>query len=92
MSSQGAQILRARLEQQEHWRQAEAVRNGGQPAVDPDAWELEELGEGLRLYATREQHRRVVNGHDELVVERFTKRLVDGRWETTYEVERARPL
>jgi uncharacterized caspase-like protein len=92
VNSQGAQTLRARLEQQEHWRQAEAVRNGGQPAVDPDAWELEELGEGVRLYATREQHRRVVNGQDELVVERFTKRLVDGRWEISFEVEKARSL
>lgn len=92
MDSKGAQTLRARLEQQEHWRQAEAVERGEQPATDPDAWDLEELKEGLRLYGIREEHRQLVDGRPALVIQRLTKRLVDGRWDTVYEVERTRWL
>ncbi len=92
MDSKGAQTLRARLEQQEHWRQADAVQRGEQPAIDPDAWDLEGLTEGLRLYSIREEHRELVDGRPALVIQRLTKRLVDGRWETAYEVERTRWL
>ena len=92
MSSHGAQTLQARLEQQAHWRQAPAVQRGDQSATDPDAWELEELREGLRLYNVREQHREVVDGRPALVIQRLTKRLVDGRWERFYDVEKVRPL
>jgi hypothetical protein len=92
MDSKGAQTLRARLEQQEHWRQADAVQRGDQPATDPDAWDLEGTTEGLRLYSTREEHRELVDGRPALVIQRLTKRLVDGRWETVYEVERTRWL
>ena len=53
--------------------------------------ELEELRDGLRLYRVREQHREVVEGRRVLVIRRLTKRLVDGRWETVYEVEHVRP-
>jgi hypothetical protein len=90
VDSQGAKALQARLEQQAHWRQAAAVQRGEQPATDPDAYELEELGDKLRLYRTREQHRDVVDGQPALVIQRLTKRLVDDRWETVYEVERVR--
>lgn len=92
MDANGAQTLRARLEQQEHWRQADAVARGEQSATDPDAWDLDELGDGVRLYDIREEHRQVVDGQPVLVIQRMTKRLVDGRWETVYEVERTRPL
>ena len=92
MSSQGARTLQARLEQQAHWRQAPAVQRGDQSATDPDAWELEELREGLRLYNVREQHREVVDDRPALVIQRLTKRLVDERWATVYEIERVRPL
>jgi uncharacterized caspase-like protein len=92
MDANGAQTLRARLEQQEHWRQAEAVAHGEQPATDPDAWELDELGDGVRLYDIREEHRQVIDGQPVLVIQRMTKRLVNGRWDTVYEVERTRPL
>jgi hypothetical protein len=92
MDSNGAQALTARLEQQEHWRQAQAVERGDQPPTDPDTWELEELREGLRLYKVREEARRIVDGRPALVMQRLTKRLVEGRWETVYEVERIRPL
>jgi len=92
MDATGAQRLRTRLEDQEHWRRAEAVTRGQLPRVDPDATDLEEIGDGIRLYGTREEHRRLVDGVPSLVVERLTKRLVDGSWHTVYEVERVRPL
>jgi hypothetical protein len=92
MDSKGAQTLRARLEQQEHWRQAEAVERGEQPATDPDVWDLEELGEAFRGYGIREEHREQVDGRPALVIQRLTKRLVGGWWTTAYEFERIRWL
>jgi len=92
MDGNGAKALSARLEQQEHWRQAHAVARGEQSATDPDAWELDELGDGVRLYSTREEHRQVVDGQAVLVIQRMTKHLVDDRWDTLYEVERTRSL
>ena len=50
MDAAGAGELQRRIEEHQHWRQAEAVRDGRQPAADPDAQELEEIGDGLRLY------------------------------------------
>jgi hypothetical protein len=85
------QTLEGRLAQQAHWQQATAVQLGEQPATDPDAYELEELKEGLRLYSTREQQRRTVEGRRVLVTQRLTKRLADGRWTTVYETEHVRP-
>ena len=52
MDANGARELSKRLEAQEHWRQAAAVRRGEQSATDPDAQDLEELGEGIRRYGT----------------------------------------
>jgi len=92
MESGSARTLLARLEQQAHWERADAVRRGEQPAIDPDAWELEELRDGLRLYRTREEHRDLVDGRPALVIQRLTKHLVDGWWATVYEVERVRHL
>ena len=40
MDAAGAGELRKRLEQQEHWRQADAVRDGRQLPSDPDVQEL----------------------------------------------------
>ena len=71
MDAFGAKSLKKRLEQQEHWRQAEAVRDGRQLPVDPDGDELEEFGEGFRVYAGRETAAETP---------RVYKRLVDGRW------------
>lgn len=90
MNVSGSRTLRAWFEQQEHWRQAPAVQRGEQPAADPDAWELEELGEGLRLYNVREEQRQVVEGGRAVVIQRLTKRLEDGWWQTVYEVEHIR--
>jgi hypothetical protein len=76
----GAEQLRRRLEQQAHWRQAEAVRDGDQPACDPDAHDLEEIGERTRYY-TRDRQRLTVDGRPAIVTFRTVKNLVDGRWE-----------
>jgi hypothetical protein len=86
-----AHSLEGRLAQQAHWRQAPSVQRGEQPATDPDAYELEELQDGLRVYSIREQQRRTVEGRKVLVTQRLTKHLVDGHWATVYEVEHVRP-
>ena len=62
-----ARLLARRIEEQQHWRQAAAVRSGEQPANDPDAASLVDMAEGLRLYARHVGLR---------------KRLVNGRWQT----------
>jgi hypothetical protein len=74
MDTNGARELSRRLRAQEHWRQASAVQRGEQPAADPDAHALEALGEGFRRY-------RVETGENT----GLCKRLVDGRWESSYE-------
>jgi hypothetical protein len=91
MDSSGARELRKRLEAQEHWRQAEAVRCGEQPAADPDVQELEELGDGLRIYG-RETQQTTLEGKPAIVTQRLCKRLTEGRWETSLELERVRYL
>jgi hypothetical protein len=68
----GARELRWRIEQQQHWRQAEAVVDGRQPTVDPDMNELVSLGDGLRMYSER------FTSEGRL---RLCKRLVNGLWE-----------
>ena len=85
------QTLAGRLEQQAHWRLASAVQRGEQSATDPDAYDLEELQDGLRLYGTRDQQRRTVEGRNVLLTQRLTKRLADGSWTTVYETEQVRP-
>jgi hypothetical protein len=83
MDAAGAAELRKRLADQAHWRQAQAVRDGRQPAVDPDVRELAELGEDVRFYACDEHW--VRNGHSTLVRVRMVKRLIDGWWQTSFE-------
>ena len=80
MDAAGAGELQKRIEEHQHWRQAEAVRDGRQPAADPDAQELEEIGDGLRLYGWEQQRARVAGGAA-IVSLRLVKRLVDGHWE-----------
>ena len=60
MDAAGAAALRRRLEEQQHWREAQAVRDGRQPCVDPDRAELIELGDGYRLYSFIGAGRRIV--------------------------------
>src|SRR5436190_2900596 len=86
MDANGARELSKRLEAQEHWRQAPAVVRGEQPATDPDAHDLEELHDGLRCYGVERQPT-THQGQPALVTHRLCKRLLDERWETSYEVE-----
>ena len=72
MDVAGAERLRWRIEQHQHWRQASAVLEGRQPATDPDLEQLETVHDGIRLYSCRITH----NG-----IMRMCKRLVDGAWE-----------
>ena len=88
MDANGARELSRRLEAQEHWRQAPAVQAGEQPAADPDGADLEELGDGIRLYR-RETEPSSVNGGDSRAAQRLCKRLVAGRWETSLEGDSA---
>ena len=86
MDANGARELTKRLESQAHWRQATAVQTGEQPTSDPDAQDLDELGEGVRRYGIETQ-RTTVDGLPALVTHRLCKRLRDGRWETSIEIE-----
>ena len=79
MDAAGAGELQRRIEEHQHWLQAEAVRDGRQPAADPDAQELEEIRDGIRLYGWEEQS--TVDGTAARVSLRVVKRLVDGHWE-----------
>ena len=72
MDVKGAERLRLRIEEQQHWRQAAAVLDGRQPPTDPDHDQLETLGDGIRLYSGRMTRNGIV---------RICKRLVDGVWE-----------
>jgi hypothetical protein len=92
MDAVGAQELRKRLDEQENWRAADAVRDGRQPATDPEATDLEEIGDGVRLYSTRERRQERLEEGPALVTRRLVKRLVDGCWQTDYEVERTERL
>jgi hypothetical protein len=67
----GAQKLRCRIEEQENWRRADAVRDGRQSASDPDIDELDRVDDGIRFYSPR-----IIHG--ELV--RQIKRLSGGFW------------
>ena len=86
MDANGARELTKRLEAQAHWRQATAVQTGEQPTSDPDAQDLDELGEGVRRYGIETQ-RMTVEGRPALVTHRLCKRLREGRWEVTLDVE-----
>ena len=86
MDANGARELTKRLEAQAHWRQATAVQTGERPTSDPDAQDLDELGEGVRRYGIETQ-RMTVEGRPALVTHRLCKRLREGRWEVTLDVE-----
>ena len=79
MDAAGAGELQRRIEEHQHWRQAEAVRDGRQPASDPDAQELEEIRDGIRFYGR--ERRATGDGAATIVSVRVVKRLVDGHWE-----------
>lgn len=83
MDTNGARHLAVRIAQQQQWELAQAVRDGRQPASDPDGGQLEVIGDGCRLYATE-----VTNGANGPTVQRFLKTLVDGSWEVAVVDER----
>jgi hypothetical protein len=91
MDANGARELSKRLEAHEHWRQAPAVVRGEQEATDPDAPELVELGDGVRRYRVETQTT-TQDGRPATVTHRRCKRLRDGRWEVSYEVEQVDDL
>ncbi|MFY9578342.1 MAG: hypothetical protein WAQ33_03385 [Gaiellaceae bacterium] len=86
LDAAGAEELRKRIEEQRHWQQAEAVRDGRQSATDPDSFKLEELVDG------REEQVTVADGRRSLVTYRLTKALVDGWWQTSNVREAVRYL
>ena len=86
MEISGAQVLSERLAQQEHWREARAVRIGSQPPFDPDGYALVSFAGGVRLYR-REPCVEQQGGRPALVTRRIKKVLVDGAWEAEVLVE-----
>jgi hypothetical protein len=46
----GAAHLERAIAQHQHWRLSERVRNGNEPASDPDAADLVEFGGAMRYY------------------------------------------
>ena len=67
-------MLARSIEQQSHWRQAESVLDGRQPARDPDCeYRLVSVADGIRVYAQQ-----VTRNGNRL---RLCKRLVGGIWE-----------
>jgi hypothetical protein len=66
MSDSVSDALHVRLEQQRNWELAPAVRDGRQPAVDPDTHRLVEIRSGERVY--------------EGAVGNFVKRLKGDAW------------
>ncbi len=74
MDPTGAETLARTIEQHSHWRQAESVLDGRQPARDPDRESLITVGDGIRVYA---QERRTRDGS----TLSLCKRLVNGIWE-----------
>lgn len=89
MDRSGADVLRQRIEEQEHWSQATAVQAGRQARSDPDRDNLSELGFGVRLYGFEQRHE-VVDGYRALVTWRVCKRLRQGYWERDLIRERSR--
>jgi hypothetical protein len=79
MDVAGAEALRWRIAQQEHWQRAPAVRAGAQPAIDPDGYLLESFGNGVRTYRTQ-RRTEVVDGRLAVVTCHVSKRLVEGAW------------
>src|SRR5207247_10842257 len=82
----GAEALSFRFAQQANWEQAEAVRDGLQPRIDPDGSELQEIDEGLRIYRSHDVGG-TIDGRPAIPSQRLVKRLAHGLWESEIEVE-----
>jgi hypothetical protein len=84
MDIEGARILSDRIAQQRHWAEADAVLDGRNPAVDPDAHRLTEMHAGLRVYDT-EVLPTIIEGRPARLTRVFCKELVDGAWRSFVE-------
>jgi hypothetical protein len=65
VDAEGARVLRHRIEQHQHWLEAAAVRDGRQPARDPDAADLVHYAGTVRRYEPSggtPYEKRLVNG------------------------------
>jgi hypothetical protein len=82
----GAEVLRFRIEQHEHWQQARSVRLGTQAASDPEAYLLESCKPLLRVYRV-ERKVEFYEGQRALVISRLRKHLVDGEWHSERLIE-----
>jgi hypothetical protein len=80
MDAIGAGELRRRIEERQHWQQADAVREGRQSREDPDAHRLSGISNGLRVYDS-ERSWAVVDGVRVARVRTLAKKLVNGWWE-----------
>ena len=88
MDARGAQILRDRIAQQQHWELAEAVRDGRQSRTDPDRDALEDFGANRRVYGAFTAEERT-KGHGRRVTRRLVKVLRDGEWVVSLELDDA---
>jgi len=86
MDIAGAEVLAARIAQQEQWCEALAVRAGRQPRVDPDGYALESIRPGVRIYRA-ERRLEAYEGRTSMVTRRLRKFLVDGWWDADRVVE-----
>ena len=91
MDIEGARILSDRIAQQSHWVQAKGVRDGRNPAVDPDAHRLTEMRDGLRIYDS-EVVPTILEGRVATVTRVFCKELVDGEWRVFFDERIARAV
>jgi len=82
----GAEAITFRVEQQAQWEQAEAVRDGTLPRIDPDGVDLAEIEEGIRIYRSHDVPG-TMDGRPAILSQRLIKRLANGNWENDVEVE-----
>src|SRR5947208_2765509 len=80
VDAHGARELRRKIEERQHWQQAEAVRDGRQSRDAPDVHGLFELGDGRRVYDS-ERSWAMVDGVPAISVRTLAKKLVNGWWE-----------
>jgi hypothetical protein len=76
-----AETLSLRLTEQEHWQQAESVRDGRQPLIDPDGPDLEEIDHGVRQYCLHDVEGEM-DGLPAVITQRLVKRMMAGIWTT----------
>lgn len=86
LDSRVGEPLNLRLLEQAHWQQAASVQDGHQPRIDPDNAELEELGDGIRIYRLYEVDG-FMDGHPAVITRHVVKTLVGGEWQSELEID-----